>query len=231
MRALVFGLLLAAAPAAAAAPGEAAVAKELAALMTELDAAVQRHDRAALERIFAPEFVWVHAFGYVDDRATHIAQELATEKPPGLPGFDFGPPNQLIVTGDVAILRQPTRPTRNVERLWSSAVYRREGGRWRIVQIQGTVMQPPQTIVTLPAAALDALAGRYRNDNGAINTIRRDGDALLLTTPAFPPRTLRPIAPDRFVNKAGTVWTFGAQGYTVKFPNGREGKAVRIGER
>jgi hypothetical protein len=243
MRVVVLAaLLVMAAPLGAqpvAAPDAMTVSRvqaELQALNQELSRAAQARDRTALERIFAPESVWVHGFGYVDDRDEHIAGVLSVDDPRPLPPFDFNPPNQLLVyaDGDVAVLRQPGRATRLADRVWGSAIYVRRGGRWQIAQIHGTVMQPERNYVALAAETLDRFAGRYAAESGRVTAIRRDGGSLRAQIPGVPVRELRPVSEDRFFDKLGSEYSFErgpdgrATGLQVRFPGGRESRLRRI---
>lgn len=242
MRVAVLAILLAAAAPAAAqpdVPDAATVARiqaELQALNQELSRAAQARDRAALERIFAPEFVWVHGFGYVDDRGEHIAGVLSVDEPRPLPPYVFSAPNQLLIYGggDVAVLRQPGRPTRLADRVWGSAIYVRRGGRWQIAQIHGTVMQPDRNYVTLAAETLDAFTGRYAAESGRVTAVRREGGELRVQMPGVPVRRLRPVADSRFFDKLGSEYEFqsGADGQVsgllVRFPGGRESRLQRL---
>lgn len=81
------------------------VKDEILTLAREQNAAIKNHDRTALERIYAPEFFMVHAYGYVDSRAEHIDQLLARDATDLIPLPTFTPPEELNVYGDVAVHR------------------------------------------------------------------------------------------------------------------------------
>jgi len=85
LRALTALLLLAASPVASAqAPAEVEqVKRELQQFARDLHAANLRKDRAALDRLLADEFTWVHAFGYADNKATVIAKAIEDPRYPG----------------------------------------------------------------------------------------------------------------------------------------------------
>jgi ketosteroid isomerase-like protein len=101
----------------------AAVKAELQALLAALNAAGAAHDRAALERIYADDFLFVHALGVPANTTQQIAAAMAA--PPGaalpIPGFDG-----LLVYGDVAILRSPT-PAR-----FGTSIDVRRNGQWQV---------------------------------------------------------------------------------------------------
>jgi hypothetical protein len=227
-------LALAAALAAAQPAGEAApVMAELQALHAELNRARRARDRAALERIYAPEFRWVHGVGYADDRARQIANILEANSDRDLPPIDFSPPTELIVSGDTAVVRRPDR-TISAMRLYSVEVFVRRDGRWQILHIQGTPLQAERSALALPPAALDAFAGRYRSASGTETVITRVGDLLQARIPEVPIRELRPVAPERFFDRIGTEYVFerGADGrvtgFTFRMVTGREGRAARV---
>ena len=135
---------------------------EIQVLSRSVNEAVLKGDRAALERIFAPEFVFVHAYGYVDDRATQINDLLESRigPPPRVPTFE--PPNQLLVYGDVVVHRRPQATTSDESPAWATVIYAKREGRYQIIQAQGTELQPARQWLTLPTATLDAYAGWYQ---------------------------------------------------------------------
>ena len=234
---------VAAALAAQAAPAQdarqqsgevAAVEAELQALHSELNRARRARDRAALERIYAPEFRWVHGAGYADDRDRQIETIFEASSDRDLPPPDFSAPNELIVNGDTAVLRRPAWSTEGGERLYSTHIFVRRDGRWQILQMQGTLLLPERQWVALPAAALETAAGRYRYPSGSVTTLTRAGEAIERTTPGFPNRLLRPVAPDRFYDDIGTEYAFErgddgrVTGFTFRMVGGREGRAERV---
>ena len=116
MRAVVIAVAAAlAAPAPAqqvqSESGEVArVRAELQALHSELNRARRTRDRAALERIYAPEFRWVHGAGYADDRDRQIETIFEANSDRDLPPPDFAPPNELIVSGTPPCCGAPSSP-------------------------------------------------------------------------------------------------------------------------
>jgi hypothetical protein len=214
------------------------VRSELTALHAELNRARRSRDRAALERIYAPEFRWVHGAGYAEDRTQLIDRIFQAGSSEDLPPPDFAHPNELLLAGDVAVLRRPAFVALGGERLYSTHVFVRRHGRWQMLQLQGTLLLPERQWITLPATALDAFAGRYRylggRSGGAVTTLTRDGDALERRTPGFPHRRLRPVAADRFYDDIGTEHVFERDaagrvtGFTQRFVGGREGRAERV---
>lgn len=231
----------AAQPRPAAEPGAARVRAELQALVAEVNAALRRRDRAALERLFAEEYVWAHPSGYVDDRATFLDDELATDSAYQL-GLTFEPPETLYVYGaaaDVAVLRRPLHnPALPVSRgpILSTWTFAKRGGRWRIVQTQGTQLNPPRPGAAVAAALLDAYAGTYGEAGRATLLVRREGGGLVSRgVPAVnPPRRLVPVSDSVFVDKLGAETTFfrGPDGrvthVVTRTPAGRELRRTRL---
>ena len=211
---------------------------ELTALHAELNRARRSLDRSALERIYAPEFRWVHGAGYAESRTQLIDRIFQAGSNEDLPPPDFSPPNELLVGGDVALLRRPVFVALGGERLYSAHIFVRRDGRWRILHMHSTLLLPERQWIALPAAALNAYAGRYRfvggQAGGAVTTLTQDGDALERRTPGLPHRRLRPVAPDRFFDEIGTEYVFQRDatrrvaGFTQRFVGGREGRAERV---
>ena len=213
----------------------AAIVGELQALHAELNRARRARDRAALERIYASEFRWVHGSGYADDRDRQILNILEADSDRDLPPIDFSPPTELLVFDDVVVMRRPDRIATGGLRLYSVEAFVRRDGRWQILHIQGTPLQPERAWIDLPPAALDAFAGRYRNPaSGTETVITRVGDRLQARIAEVPIRELRPVAPNRFFDRIGTEYVFEAgpdgrtTGLSFRFFGGREGRAIRV---
>jgi Domain of unknown function (DUF4440) len=231
----IFATLLAASNALAQPSQDQNVARlqeEIRNITRQLNEAALKRDRAALERIFAPEFVFVHAYGYIDDRETHIKQTLTrpTDIPYPLPLPSFEAPNQLLVVGDVAVLRRQDGKTDDGARVWATNVFARRDGRFQIIQFHGTELQPERQWLTLPAATLNAYAGRYKGTaSGQVYVLTREGDGLRANHILF----LKPISETVFFDKAGGEWTFhrtsdgNVTHYTFR-NRGREGRADRL---
>jgi hypothetical protein len=171
--AVALQIALAAAPAAQTQPAIESVKTELQSFFKELGAALAARDRAALERLYAPEFVFVHTIGPPVGRAEHLASTMATAprtSPPPVPSLDG-----LIVIGNVAILR-----SREAER-FSTSIWTKRDGQWQVLQIQATPLPPPpRAVLSLPAELLRNYAGRYRQDNGLLVTVAVEGEHLTL---------------------------------------------------
>lgn len=156
----------------------------------------------ALERIYAPEFFIVHAYGYVDSRAEHIDQLLARDSTDLLPLPTFTPPEELNVYGDVAVYRYAGATTIGTRAL-GMRVYVRRNGRWQITQTQSTEMIPAPQAVAVAAVVLDAYVRRYNRGEGRYVVIARDGDALVRILPGLPKVRFTPVSETRFVDRRG----------------------------
>jgi hypothetical protein len=141
--------------------------EELRKLFSELNEAIIKHDRAALERIYADEFQFIHSTGSVIDKASQISGILAnspalSSSPVPVPSFD-----QLRVYGDVAVLKGSSRGVVGTD------IYVKRGGRWQIVQVQGTRLPPERKPIQLDPNVLDSFIGKYEFAPGAFATVTK----------------------------------------------------------
>jgi ketosteroid isomerase-like protein len=173
MRRTLAAVMIAAAAVSADAqtPASDAVKTELRAFLSELNAALQARDRAALERLYAPEFMFIHTIGPPVDRASHIANSMATAPRNAFPVPSL---DDLFVIGDVAFLRT------HEDARYSTTIYARRKGQWQVVQLQGTPIPSSRPSVSVTPELLRSYAGRYVQDNGLLVTIAVEGDALTL---------------------------------------------------
>lgn len=196
----------------------AEVKEELRDLVQEVNRANRDRDWAALERLYVPEFRYVHAFGFALDRALYIEEILEREIPYVVPVPTFEPPAELHLYGDAALYRFPGR-TRAGTATFAMVLYVRRDGRWKIAQIQATQVMPERPAIRLDPAALDAYLGRYDGGQELFVVIAREGDSLVARHPKFPNRVLTPTAADEFYDKVGGQWTFhrDAEGQVTHF--------------
>ena len=177
-------------------------------LHEELREAVARRDRAALERLYADEFVYIHSTGGADTKSEWIAKSLTVAaSPTGDPEPARLPPpareRELHVYGDVAVDRghnalvaangQP-----NPRSLWLTFIYVRREGRWQIAQMQGTPSPAPRGAATVDPKILDAYAGEYEYANGDHVIIAREGGTLTSQRTGRPKVALQPAAEAQF---------------------------------
>jgi Domain of unknown function (DUF4440) len=197
---------------------------ELRALMTELNAALAAKDRTALERIYADDFLFVHALGTAEDKKRQIDTAMASRGGAGIPVPAF---DGLIVFGDVAIYRRP-EPER-----FGTTIYVKRAGRWQLFQMQGTPLPSTRTNAAVPADVLRSYAGRYAQDNGLFVIIAVEGSGLTLQVEGRQKFTLTTDSQNTFSLPAGGgQFTFGknAEGvmaYELVRGNGTVVKGVR----
>lgn len=217
MRFAVVMLIVAFVPVTAAAQspsaGDERVKEDIRTLFRELNAAAQRKDRAALERLHAPEFLFIHGLGYIDTLQTRLDGIVGADTLRELDAPDFDPPNEFHVYGDVAILRSRNSRDAGPSTLGTS-IYSRRDGRWRLLQVQTTRLQPPRQAIAVSIDVLDTFVGRYDSGSGGVTAVSREGDVLVVRHPAFPTRRLTPIGASQFADVVGGEWTFvrGADG-------------------
>ena len=192
--ALIAALCAAGAVRAQSAAADDAVKSELRALMTELSAALAAKDRAALERMYADEFLFVHALGPAIDKKGHIDRALSARGGAALPMPSF---DGLLVFGDVAILRLPES-----ER-FATTIYVKRRGRWQILQAQGTPQPSSRPSVAVADDVLRSYAGRYAQDNGLFVIIAVEGGGLTLQVEGRQKFTLTSDAENKFSLPAG----------------------------
>ena len=170
---------------------EAEVKEALQKLFSELNEAISKRDRAALERVYADEFQFVHSTGGVINKAAQIdgimSNDPVSSAPVLTPSFDH-----LLVYGDVAVLRTSGRGVAGTN------IYARKGGHWQIVQVQGTRLPPERRPVPLDSKVLDSYLGKYEFAPGAYATVTKEGDALKWQAGSRPKVTLVPLSDTRF---------------------------------
>ena len=211
LKGLVVALLLIAAPVSAQ-PANESVKTELQAFIKELNAALQARDRAALERLYAPEFIFVHTIGPPISREEHLATTMKTAPRNSVPIPSL---DGLIVIGNVAMLR-----TRQDER-FSTSIWAKRNGQWQVVQIQASVLPPSRPAVSVPIEVLQSYAGRYQQNNGLFVTIGLEGDRLTLQVDGRTKLNLTAVSQTEFTlpGNTGRI-TFAANGtYEVVRPN------------
>lgn len=206
-------------------PSTENVKSELRLLMSELSQALVTKDRAALERLYADDFLFVHALGAAIDKKGQIEMALSARggSGPPVPAFDG-----LIVFGDVAIYRRP-EPER-----FGTTIYVKRAGRWQLFQMQGTPLPVTRTEAAVSADILRSYAGRYEQDNGLFVTIAVEGNALTLQVDGRQKFTLTTDSDTKFSLPAGGgQFTFkkndaGTMTYELIRGNGTVVKGTRV---
>jgi hypothetical protein len=196
--------------------------EEIKALLGNLNDAIKKHDRPTLEKIYADEFLFVHGFGFIDNKNVQIngimESDSVGEVP--LPSFD-----QFYVYGDVAVLRAMTRNPVGGNNLMSTTIYAKKDGRWQIIQVQSTQQQRERKTVKVGNKLLDIYAGSYHL-GGSLTTISRQGDTLMAQRRGRPVFLLTATADTLFFDKFGSSYSFhndqGKISFTYRAQNGQE---------
>jgi len=144
--AIVLSLMtVAAAQATNDASRQAKVKEELQQLFADLNQAITKKDRAALERIYADEFQFIHGNGYVVPKTAQIdgimANDSLSATPVPAPAFDT-----FLLYGDVAVFRN------TAQGLAGTSIYVKKDGRWQVLQVQGTRLAPQRPSSTKAGA-------------------------------------------------------------------------------
>ncbi len=211
----------------------AQVGEELTAWAQARNLAWRDRDRAGLERLYAEEFAFIHAFGYRDDRTTQINEMLAMGTVSDLPPPSFAPPNELYLYGDVAVHRFVGYTARGTA-TFGTAIYVHRDGRWRMALQQHTERAPEHPAVQLDPAVLETYLGRYDRGDGTITVIALENGALVARHAGFPGRLLTPASDTTFYDKLGSEWTFHrgpdarVTHYRLRFRDGREAQSTRV---
>ena len=215
--ALLFSLI-AGVPIGAAAESKSppAVAEELKALIADLNEAGARKDRAALERIYADDFLFVHSTGKAVQKAEQIDRIMSDASGYSIPVHSF---DGVQVYGDIAMLRTSDGP------MFGTNLYVRRGGGWQILQVQGTRKPPERKPIQLPATATDNYLGKYEFSPGRSGVVSKEGDRLRWRGGERPSVTLVPVSDNRFyAEESDAEFTF------VKGPEGKVTQLVlRLG--
>jgi ketosteroid isomerase-like protein len=185
--------------------GSGKVEEEIRSLHQRIREAVTRHDKAALEAIYADEFLFIHTTGSLDTKDEYIAKSLTTDAsaPLTAPDTEY---QRMDVYGDVAVRTARVRARLAGGQgplLWVTSVYVKRNGRWQIVRMHGTRMPAERTAVKVDTMVLDAYIGKYEFAPGAYSTITREGDALMAQRTGRTKVTLLPESETQFFVKGG----------------------------
>ena len=169
----------------------AAAKKEVLQLLIERREATRKHDRAALERIFADEFLFLHSLGSVTNKEDQIREAMSsptdTEPAISLPEIE-----KITVYGDFAMF------TRQLETDFFTNIFVKRDGRWQILLAQGTRLLPRHQAVAVDVKALGAYAGKYEQGPGQFATVTVHSDGLRIVFPKGSVWTVRPLGDDHF---------------------------------
>jgi ketosteroid isomerase-like protein len=220
-----------------AAKNDSSIEAEIQSLHRRIREAVVRRDRAALENIYADEFLYIHTTGSLDTKTEHITKSLTTDvsSSPQAPDIEY---QQLDTYGDMAVRTARTRAKvagRQERRLWGTWVYVKKGGRWQIVRAQGTTVPPERTAVKVDPKVFDAYVGKYELAPGTYSTITREGDTLMAQRTGRARVTLLPESETQFFVEGGDAqFTFYKDDrgrvthLIIRRGNGQEERAKKI---
>ena len=174
---------------------------EIRQLFVQLRDAAAKHDRAAIERLFADDYVFLRPNGDMQTRARGVDDLLANGAPdPATVAVDE---SHLTIHGDMAIMRSPA-PTQ-----FNATNFARENGQWRFIHSQGTRLPTEPTAIPLDPTTLDVFVGRYEFSPGVAGSVVKESESLWWQTGTNKAR-LSPIAANVFVADHGaTQLTFG----------------------
>ena len=176
--------------------------QEIQKLFADLNEAITKKDRAALERLYADEFQFVRPSGAIINKAAQIdgvmSNDPVSSTPVAAPASD-----RLMVYGDTVISRNIVRGAA------ISSIILKKDGRWQLFQAQATRLAPERNPVKLNPQLLDSFLGKYEFGPGAVATVTREGDALKWRGGNRMPVTLVPLSETHFFAKeAETEMTF-----------------------
>jgi ketosteroid isomerase-like protein len=193
--------------------GDEKVFAQLKKLHEDVGDAIAQRDRAALEQLYADEFVYFHSTGDMDTKSEWITKSLTID-----PESARLPPSEgereLHVYGDVAVMRGHTALTINGQpnprALRMTYIYVKRGGRWRIAQMQGTPIPAPRAAAAVVDPKIfDAYVGEYEYANGDHVHVAREGDTLTSQRTGRPKVTLSPASETQFIiNGTDSQMTF-----------------------
>jgi hypothetical protein len=169
----------------------AKVKEELQKLWTEIQDAAVKKDRNTLERIYAPEFIFIHSTGQEDNKQRRIDNTLSINdySPAPLPSFD-----ELYVYGEVAVLRG-----KGVAR--GTTIYVKRNGQWQVVQIQSTALPPERKSIKLDPGIVQPYVGKYEQAAGAFTLITLERDTLRAKGMNRPQVAILPLSETQFFVK------------------------------
>jgi ketosteroid isomerase-like protein len=198
----------------------------------DLHAAVAKHDQAALERLLADEYVFVHTTGSAETKAESIARLLTTQAGTS----ETTPPQEQVYQqdyGDVVVRTARVAAPNN--RIWWTYVYVKRGERWQLARQHGTAVPVERPVASVEPAALAAYAGRYQFEGGPVFTVRVEGPNLIGQSSGRGEILLEPEGESRFhLHGGGALYVFEKNdkgevtAVTVRRANGTGGRATRL---
>ena len=162
--------------------------QEIRAFKQELIDAHKRRDRAALERMIADGFIFIHSTGNWETRQEYIENAAAgalTSQGTDLEfeGLDLelrSYEGHTAMVSSRGIIRDRSQNTEN--RLRGVDVYAKIDGRWRWVLHQSTRLASRPKGATIDPRILESCVGQYEIGAGRTFTVRKEGDGLKAQT-------------------------------------------------
>lgn len=170
------------------------VKDEIQKLFADLNEAISKKDRAALERLYADEFQFVRPAGAIINKAAQISGIMSNDPISSTP-VPAPAPERLAVYGDVVISRSIVRGTA------ISSMFVKKDGRWQLLHAQGTRLAPERNPVMIDPQLLNSFLGKYQFGPGAVATVTREGDSLKWRGGNRPAVTLVPLSETHFFAK------------------------------
>ena len=168
--------------------------QEIQKLFSDLNDAIVKKDRARLEQLYADEFQFIRPSGAVADKAAHINGVMANDPLSSTP-VPAPASNTLMSYGDVVVSRNTLRGTA------VTSIFVKKGGRWQLLQAQGTRLAPERNPINLDPKQLDSFLGKYQFGPNAIAIVTREGNFLRWRGGNRMPVTLTPLTETHFFAK------------------------------
>lgn len=218
-------LLLASAPAPGQAP--APTEQEAKAFHAELTETLKRKDRAALERMLADGFFFVHSTGGLETRKQYLDRAAAGALASQRSEFNTLEEQWHVYDGRTALrMARGSAQTPSGELILRSInVYVKVDGRWQWASSQSTRLPSRPKAAAIDRGLYSGYAGRYEVSPERVLTVSQEGETLRALFTGFQPAELIPRSETEFAWFNPEVNT-DAQLLFVKDESGRVTHAV-----
>jgi hypothetical protein len=196
--------------------------------------AIAPGDRALWDRTLAADALYVDEEGNILSRKAFLDQIKGLG--PGATGHIAISDYRLQVRGDVAtaIIKQDEQELWHGHQLTAqyltTETWRREGKAWKLALAHVYVVAKDPPPVTLPAADLDPIVGRYRAAPDLVDVVARSGDHLTRGREGKPARPFLAETRDLFFTPGQPRWSYliqrDAAGRVSGFIERREGQNI-----
>jgi hypothetical protein len=177
--------------------------RELRALRHDFMEALKLGDRAALERILADGFTFVHSTGGMETRKEYIDRAVANARAPRAPDIEFTDERMSIYEGRTVIW--VTRTVGRNKATGAETIFRgtdvlvKAGGRWQWASVHSTSLLSRPKAAAIARSLYTAYAGQYEIAPGRTLTVTEEGETLRGMMPGFRPAELIPKSETEFV--------------------------------